>query len=603
MNSWFSYLKQGMTRKPKADRLGDEPGVRSAWQNLRYLKPFLLRHWRKGLLGGSLILATSLLALPQPLIYQYLVDKVILAHRLDLLLPVLLVYGALFAIGLVTGPVQSFVFTRFQVEVINDIQSDLFGHTLRLPKSFFDDKETGYLMSRLTGDVGGLSWFFSGSLISIVTSILRFIGGVGLLFYLEWRLALVVMVCLPFMAYGIRYFSDKLRVLGRHGMEQQANIMQRLQETLSASTLVKTFSSEKHETDRFTSALDAARQITLEQTTVGSVANLAIGALPSLARAAVLVAGAYWVIRGDWTFGSLLAFQSYMGYVFGPVGMLASANLQLQGALNSLERVSAIYATVPEEDGQGLPVTKLSGSVEFRNVTFSYDNHDPVLGDVSCLIRPGEHVAIVGPSGVGKTTLVSLLLRFYKPTSGEIWLDGRPAGEYEVRSLRQRFGYVSQSPLLLSGSILENLRYGNPDASQAQVERAAKLAGIHDFIAGLQEGYMSLVGERGVNFSEGQKQRLSIARALVREPDILILDEPTAALDSIVERSILEALPEFARHKTLFIVAHRLATAQHSDRIMVLNEHHLVAVGTHLELLKTCDFYRQLVENQEILLR
>jgi ABC-type multidrug transport system fused ATPase/permease subunit len=405
------------------------------------------------------------------------------------------------------------------------------------------------------------------------------------------------------MVFAVRYFSTKLRVLGRQGSEQQANVYQRLQETLAASTLVKTFSSESRERERFTDQLKASRQITLEQTTVGSLASLLIGAAPSLANFLVLAAGTYLVIKGQWTFGSLLAFQSYLGYVFGPVGNLANANFQLQGALVSLERVSAIYDTVPEEDGSGLPVEHLRGSVEFKDVSFSYGSRESVLMDVTCKINAGEHIAIVGPSGVGKTTLISLLLRFYKPTSGEIRLDGRLAEDYEVRSLRQRFGYVSQNPLLLTGSILDNLRYGNQDATLAQVEHAAKLAGIHDFITGLPEGYNSLLGERGVNLSEGQKQRVSIARALVRDPDVLILDEPTAALDSIVEHSILEALPSFSQGKTLFIVAHRLATAQHSDRIMVLNEGRLLAMDTHLELLKSCDFYRELVENQEILMK
>jgi ABC-type multidrug transport system fused ATPase/permease subunit len=307
------------------------------------------------------------------------------------------------------------------------------------------------------------------------------------------------------------------------------------------------------------------------------------------------------VIRGGWTLGSLLAFQSYLGYVYSPALFLATTNLQLQSALAALQRVSALYDIVPEETGTGLPVERLSGGIEFRDLSFSYDGREPVLESMSCTVRPGEHVAIVGPSGVGKTTLLSLLLRFYQPTAGEIWFDGRPASEYEVSSLRQRIGYVSQSTLLLTGTILDNLRYGNPDASREQVERACRAAGIHDFIASLPEGYEAPVGERGVNLSEGQKQRLSIARALIADPDILILDEPTSALDSIVEQSIFDALPALVRDKTLFVVAHRLATVQNSDRILLLNEKRLVAVGTHGELLSGNDYYRSLVANQQVL--
>jgi ABC-type multidrug transport system fused ATPase/permease subunit len=202
---------------------------------------------------------------------------------------------------------------------------------------------------------------------------------------------------------------------------------------------------------------------------------------------------------------------------------------------------------------------------------------------------------------VGKTTLVSLLLRFYQPTQGEIWFDGRPASAYELASLRQRIGYVAQSTLLLSGTVRENLRYGNPEASHEEVVRAARVAGIHDFIAGLPQGYDSPVGERGVKLSEGQKQRLAIARALIKNPDILVLDEPTSALDSAVERSIMDELPAVVRDRTLFIVAHRLATVQDSDRILLLNERRLVAVGTHRQLLEENEYYRSLVANQQIL--
>jgi ABC-type multidrug transport system fused ATPase/permease subunit len=323
--------------------------------------------------------------------------------------------------------------------------------------------------------------------------------------------------------------------------------------------------------------------------------------MPGIARVLVLAIGAYWVIKGEWTLGSLLAFQAYLGYVFSPAQYLATANLDLQNARASLERVSALFDIVPEENiGTGKKVERLTGEIEFRNVSFAYDSREPVLNDLSFHIQPGEHVAIAGPTGVGKTTLLSLILRFYQPTRGEIYFDGQPASDYEVSSLRRRIGYVSQSTHLLSGTIMENLRYGNTDASDKEVLRAAKVADIHEFICSLPKGYESEVGERGGNLSEGQKQQLSIARALVKDPDILVLDEPASALDSLTEKSILQSLPSSIQNKTLFVVAHRFSTIKDSDRILLLNENRLIAIGTHQSLLETNDYYRSLVAYQHV---
>jgi len=602
MESWFDYLKRGLSRTLPKDQLKGVSGQEIQRISLNNLRPYVKRHWRKGVLGAILVLLSTLLAFPQPLITRYLVDDVILAHQLNRILWVVLLMGVikLFAMG--SGALQQFYFTRLQQEVILDIQSDLFDRTLHFPKSFFDEKETGYLMSRLSSDVQGLSWFFSSSIISIATNLLRVLGGVVLLFYLEWRLALVSLVILPGLVLTVRYFSSKLYILSHHGMEQQAQISRQLQESLSATSLIKAFSSEKQTLQRIQLEWKTAIQIAMEQATIGSLANVAIGAMPDITNAIVLVVGAYLTIMGEWTLGSLLAFLSYLGYVFGPTLDLATANLQFQNARAALERISVLFDIVPEENlGTGEVVKRLNGEVDFQNVSFAYNPQEPVLKDLSFHVKAGERVAIVGPSGVGKTTLVSLILRFYKPSEGEILFDGRPAAVYEVSSLRQRIGYVSQNTMLLSGTIMDNLRYGNQDASEEQILDAARIAGIHNFITNLPKGYDSDVGEQGINLSEGQKQRLSIARALIKDPDILLLDEPTSALDSLVEKTIFDALPAYVEGKTIFIIAHRLATVKNANRILLLNEMRLVNAGTHQELFEKDEYYRSLVNNQQVL--
>jgi ABC-type bacteriocin/lantibiotic exporter with double-glycine peptidase domain len=599
VTTWLAYLKQGLARTLPADRLAGRATTANAQANLKNLHPFVARHWRQGAFSAVLILINSLLAFPSPLVNRFWIDDVILGRQLDWLFIAIALFAGVQGAGMVTNLLQQFYFTRFEQRVLLDIQQDLLDRTLRFPKTFFDEKEIGYLMARLLSDVQGLRWFFSSTLVHIATNILRFIGGVAFLIYLEWKLALVTLIALPALVFIVRYFSGRMRVLSHAGMERQANVTRTMQESLAATSLIKAFASEKRTVARMMEQLNAARQIALEQMTVGAVANLAIGLLPDLARGIVLVVGALWVIQGEWTLGSLLAFQAYLGFVYGPALFLASANLQLQNAFAALERVSALFDIVPEEPrGVGKKVERLRGAIEFRRVAFAYHASELVLENVSFRAQPGERIAIVGPSGVGKTTLLSLIMCFYKPARGEIFFDDLPAGEYEIGSLRERIGYVAQSLVLLSGTVMENLRYGNPNPRESQVIRAAQIAGIHDFITSLPDAYQSLVGERGVNFSEGQKQRLALARALIKDPDILILDEPTAALDGLLEKSIFDALPEMTRGKTLFVVAHRLATVQNADRILLLNEKQLVATGTHRELCEHNDLYRALVASQ-----
>jgi ABC-type multidrug transport system fused ATPase/permease subunit len=485
--------------------------------------------------------------------------------------------------------------------VIYDLRAEVFAALQRLSISYYENRSTGEIMSRINNDVEHVERIFIDGLESLLMSSLTLIGISVILFSLNWKLACLSLLPIPLLVYSASYFTRKVHRFYRGVREATADLNAYLQDAISGIRETIGFNRDAYEQRRFNQKSRTYADSNLRVMTLWSMYSPSMILVGSLGSVIILWYGTGEVLKGNLTLGELVAFLGYLALFYVPINQIHSVNHMLQHALAAGERVFEVLDTRPEvSDRPGLirPSSKLRGEVVARNVSFHYRVDIPVLKNVQFTVAAGERVALVGPSGAGKSTLIKLLMRFYDVTEGAILLDGDDVRDLPLQYVRAQIGLVQQEPFLFNGTVRENIAYGDLTAGQPQIEEAARAARAHEFIAELPEKYDTWIGERGVKLSVGQKQRIAIARVLLKDPPIIIFDEATSNIDTETEIKIREALQELTRDRTTFIIAHRLSTLRHVDRIFVLDGGRLLEEGTHEALLARSGLYRTLYDAQ-----
>ncbi len=543
-----------------------------------------------------LMAGTTLLSLPQPLAVKLLIDNVLVEKDISLLY---LIVGGLLAAFLLQSLLSlglnyfsNLVYQRISV----DIRCRLYDHIQRLSPEFYNNAQTGDIMSRLLNDTISFSNLVATTLIKILADLLTLAALLGLIFYFDWKLSLLSLATLPFFVIALARYNRKIRSTSADLLYERSSISAFLLEALTMLKLTQTFNKEDYMSGRFQSSADDFARAGIKASMTNVTAGLISGVFIFIGPLVVLCYGGIKVIEGSLTIGTLVAFYSYLAQLYGPVGNLAGINAEAQVAITGIARVFELLDTEPEIKEKPDPVMPRSirGEIEFRSVSFSYRDRPGVLNNVSFRVEPGSRVAFVGPSGAGKSTIVDLLCRHYDPAEGSVRLDGCDVRDLPLGFLRRQIGIVSQDTFLFDDSFQENIAFGGDLAPVADIEEAAKVADIHDFISGLPDGYQTIIGERGVRLSGGQRQRIAIARAVLRNPPIIVLDEATSSVDTIVERRIQTALSRLIEGKTVIVIAHRLSAIQNVDRIFLLDEGEIIADGSHEELLEASSLYREL---------
>ncbi len=495
---------------------------------------------------------------------------------------------------------QTFITLRIGYELVFRLRQALFAHLQQLSLSFHARARTGELLTKVVSDTSALKDIFAESALTFAAHLITVIGMFTVMFALNWRLGLIVLATFPFFCYTLFFVYRRLKASARRQREREGMVASRIHEVLTSLHLVRAYAREKHEQERFEKESSQTLEEGVRTARLEAAATRTVEIISALGLCAVVLFGALQVLAGQMLPGEVLIFTAYLTSMYKPLRTLARISSQFSKAMASAERIAEILTTEPEliDDHEGLTVTSLRGEIVFRNVSFAYGNGPDILGNISFAVQPGQRVALVGASGAGKSTIASLLLRFYEARAGEILIDGIPVRDYQRESLRRQIGIVLQESVLFGASIRENIGYGKPDATQAEIESAARDACAHEFIAALPDGYDTVIGERGSTLSGGQRQRLCLARALIRRPSVLILDEPTTAIDAESSALIQRAISRLQEGRTLIVISHQFTGIADFDQILVLKDGRIVESGSHERLLQQKGCYYDLFNLQ-----
>ena len=553
------------------------------------------------------MLASAGLNILPPWLFKSVVDDVLISRDLMKLNLICVAIIVIFTLKAFTTYWQHYLMTEVGQSVVMDIRIKLYDHMQRMPLKKLYASRVGELMSRITGDVSMLQHLMTNTFINLVFNGMTFLGMFGFILYLNWKLTLFIILVLPVVAWLLSFASKKLRRAGHTVQERLADLTSVAQEAFSAIRVVRAFATEDQETLRFKRGNLENFKALLHAVSIQELLAGVIEVFLICALAVVFWFGGRNVINGDLTPGELISFIGYIAFMVQPIRTIMNQMSSFQTGLAAADRIFDMLDTQVESESSGSKIVKLSGEIKFQDICFAYDKEIKILKNINLEIKRGESVAIVGPTGSGKSTLADLIPRFYEPDSGKILLDGIDASELDLKNLRQQIGIVPQECVLMKGSVAFNIAYGlcndgeelfNDFNLMQKIKNAAKIADIDEFIESQPNKYRTEIGERGVTLSGGQRQRIAIARAIVRDPVILILDEATSSLDLAVERQVQQAMDRAMAGRTSLIIAHRLSTIRNADKIIVLEDGKIIQSGTHDSLIKAGGLYAELYKLQ-----